>query len=71
MRPLVVKIGGSTQGSGDTTLEDLVTLQQRGIIPVVVHGGGNVISRWMERSNTLPRFVRGLRVTDASTLEVW
>jgi acetylglutamate kinase len=67
---LVVKIGGSTLGSGDTTLEDLVALQRQGINPVVVHGGGSVISEWMKRSHTLPRFVRGLRVTDAETLDV-
>ena len=67
---LVVKIGGSTLGSGDTTMEDLVALQRQGLNPVVVHGGGSVISQWMQRSHTLPRFVRGLRVTDAATLEV-
>lgn len=69
-QPVLVKIGGSTLGSLDTTLEDLVTLQRRGEGVVVVHGGGQVISRWMERSGTLPQFVRGLRVTDAATLEV-
>ena len=67
---MVVKIGGSTLGSSDTTLDDLVRLQCGGAIPVVVHGGGNIISQWMERSNTFPRFVRGLRVTDQPTLEV-
>ncbi|MBI4234271.1 MAG: acetylglutamate kinase [Chloroflexi bacterium] len=68
--PIVIKIGGSTLGNADTTLADVVTLQQRGTIPVVVHGGGKVISQWMERTGALPRFVRGLRVTDAPTLEV-
>lgn len=68
--PLVVKIGGSTLGAHDTTLDDLVHLYRQGTIPVVVHGGGKVISRWMERSGSLPRFVRGLRVTDPATLEV-
>ena len=69
-RPLVVKIGGSTLGSGDTTLEDLVALQRRGVPVVVVHGGGQVISQWMERTGAMPRFVRGLRVTDEPTMEV-
>ena len=68
--PLVVKIGGSTLGAHDTTLEDLVHLYRQGTLPVVVHGGGKVISRWMERTGSLPRFVRGLRVTDPATLEV-
>ncbi|MFQ5860258.1 MAG: acetylglutamate kinase [Dehalococcoidia bacterium] len=67
---IVVKIGGSTLGSGDTTLEDLVTLQQQGIIPVVVHGGGKLINQWLARQGRQPGFVRGLRVTDAASLEV-
>ena len=69
-RPLVVKIGGSTLGSHDTTLRDLVTLQKQGMPTIVVHGGGNVISQWMQRQGTVPRFVRGLRVTDPQSLEI-
>ena len=68
--PVVVKIGGSTLGSHDTTLRDLVTLQQEGTAVVVVHGGGSVISEWMQRQGIPPRFVRGLRVTDAASLEI-
>ncbi|PKB64270.1 MAG: acetylglutamate kinase [SAR202 cluster bacterium Io17-Chloro-G2] len=68
--PVVVKIGGSTLGSHDTSLRDLVTLQQEGTAAVVVHGGGNVISEWMQRQGIPPRFVRGLRVTDAASLEI-
>jgi acetylglutamate kinase len=68
--PLVVKIGGSTLGSHDTSLRDLVTLQQEGAAVVVVHGGGNVISQWMQRQGIPPRFVRGLRVTDSASLEI-
>jgi acetylglutamate kinase len=65
-----VKIGGSTLGSHDTSLKDLVTLQQEGVEVVVVHGGGNVISQWMQRQGIRPRFVEGLRVTDAPSLEI-
>ncbi len=68
--PVVVKIGGSTLGSHDTSLRDLVTLQREGVNVVVVHGGGNVISDWMKRQGIPPRFVRGLRVTDAASLEI-
>ena len=68
--PIVVKIGGSTLGSHDTSLKDLVTLQREGVDVVVVHGGGNVISQWMQRQGIPPRFVNGLRVTDASSLEI-
>ena len=67
---VVVKIGGSTLGSHDTTLEDLVSLQKEGIKLVVIHGGGKTISQWMERQGAMPRFVRGLRVTDAQSLEI-
>ena len=66
----MVKIGGSTLGSHDTSLRDLVQLQREGREVVVVHGGGNVISRWMQRQGLAPRFVGGLRVTDAPSLEI-
>ena len=69
-RLVVVKIGGSTLGSNDTTFQDLAALRKAGVAPVVVHGGGKVISAWMERSGAVARFVRGLRVTDEATLEV-
>ena len=65
-----MKIGGSTLGSHDTTLLDLVKLQREGTEVVVVHGGGNVISRWMQRQGIAPRFVGGLRITDAESLEI-
>lgn len=68
--PIVVKIGGSTLGSHDTTLEDLVALQKQGKALVVVHGGGKAITQWLERAGVPTRFVRGLRVTDAESLKV-
>lgn len=68
--PIVVKIGGSTLGSHDTSLKDLVALQKEGVDVVVVHGGGNVITQWMQRQGIPPRFVNGLRVTDAPSLEI-
>jgi acetylglutamate kinase len=67
---LVAKIGGSTLGAHDTTLEDVVALQQRGVRPVVVHGGGALITEWLKLHNVPTRFERGLRVTDERTLEV-
>ena len=68
--PIVVKIGGSTLGSHDASLRDLVALQEEGQQVVVVHGGGNVISQWMQRQGLAPQFVGGLRVTDAPSLEI-
>lgn len=69
-RPVVVKIGGSTLGAHDTTLRDLVALQERGILAVVVHGGGNRITGWLDKMGVATSFVRGMRVTDAQALQV-
>ena len=67
---IVVKIGGSTLGSDDTALQDLVALQRQGVSPIVVHGGGKVITEWMGKQGVRPKFVRGLRVTDAPSMEI-
>ncbi|MDO8687299.1 MAG: acetylglutamate kinase [Dehalococcoidales bacterium] len=67
---IVVKIGGSTLGSHDTTMEDLVELQRQGQSVVVVHGGGKVITDWLAKQGVSSRFVQGERVTDQPTLEV-
>jgi acetylglutamate kinase len=67
---IVVKIGGSTLGNHDTTLEDLVELQKQGKFLVVVHGGAKVTSEWLARLGIPTSFVNGLRVTDAETLKV-
>jgi acetylglutamate kinase len=67
---IVVKIGGSTLGNHDTTLEDLVELQKQGKSLVVVHGGAKVTSKWLARLGIPTSFVNGLRVTDAETLKV-
>jgi acetylglutamate kinase len=69
-RPVVIKIGGSTLGSHDTTLHDIVTLYKKGFLPVVVHGGGNKVTEWLDRMGISTSFVRGLRVTDEETLHV-
>ncbi len=67
---LVIKIGGSTLGSHDTTLEDIVALQKQGASQVVVHGGGDMVTQWMGKQGIEAKFVRGLRVTDAQSLDV-
>jgi len=67
---LVIKIGGSTLGSHDTTLRDVVSLHSRGLRPVVVHGGGNKVTEWLGRLGIETEFVRGRRVTDTETLQV-
>jgi acetylglutamate kinase len=67
---IVIKIGGSTFGSGDTTIEDIVALQKLGRLLVVVHGGGSAVTDWLKRQGVATEFVRGERVTDKPTLEV-
>jgi len=66
----VIKIGGSTFGSRDTTIEDIVALQKKGEAIVVVHGGGSTVTDWLKRQGVETKFVRGERVTDLPTLEV-
>ena len=68
--PIVIKIGGSTLGQHDTTLEDLITLQKRGDNVVVVHGGGKIITEWLSKQGAATKFVQGERVTDKISLEV-
>ena len=67
---IVVKLGGATLGSHDTTLEDVVYLQKQGKPLVLVHGGGKVITEWLAKQGVPTEFVRGERVTDKATLEV-
>jgi acetylglutamate kinase len=67
---IVVKIGGSTLGQHDTTLEDLVLLQKKGVDIVVVHGGGKIITEWLTRLGASTQFVRGERVTDKTGLDI-
>jgi acetylglutamate kinase len=66
----VIKIGGSTFGSGDTTVEDIVALQKKGHSLVVIHGGGSTITEWLKRQGVATSFVRGERITDLPTLQV-
>jgi len=70
MQPIVVKIGGSTLGNHDTTLEDLVKLQKQGVPLVVIHGGGREVTEWLAKLGIPTRFANGLRVTDAKALKV-
>lgn len=70
MKPIVIKIGGSTLGAEDTTLEDIVYLQKQGKSLVVVHGGGKFITLWLAKQGAPTRFIHGQRVTDEATLEV-
>jgi len=70
---MVIKYGGAAMSSADLKEEfatDIALLRYVGIRPIIVHGGGNEISNYMQRLNLPVKFVEGLRVTDAATMEV-
>jgi acetylglutamate kinase len=71
-KTVVVKFGGSVLDSNreGTLAQDLVLLKGAGIHPILVHGGGPDITRLLERLGKKSRFVQGLRVTDAETMDV-
>ncbi len=66
----VIKIGGSTFSSGDTTIGDIAALQKKKRPLVVVHGGGSTVTDWLKRQGIATKFVRGERVTDLGSLAV-
>jgi acetylglutamate kinase len=67
---VVIKIGGSTLGAADTSLQDLVAYHRDGGRPIVVHGGGAMITDWLKRMAVESTFVDGLRSTNAEALDV-
>ena len=70
---IVVKYGGSAMIDDELkeyVIEDVVLLKLIGFKPIIVHGGGKEISRWVDKVGMETRFVNGLRVTDAETMEL-
>jgi acetylglutamate kinase len=70
-RIVVVKFGGSLMDNDqyvNSIMRDVVFMHSVGMKPVVVHGGGGLISEEMRRAGLTPRFVEGYRVTDADTI---
>ncbi len=70
---IVVKYGGSAMSNADlkrNVIKDVTLLKLVGFKPIIVHGGGKEISRWVGRVGKEPRFVNGLRVTDEETMEI-
>ena len=70
---VVVKYGGSAMSNEDlqkNVIKDVVLLKLVGFKPIIVHGGGKEISKWVEKVGMEARFVNGLRVTDADTMEI-
>ena len=72
-RTVVIKIGGAAMtdaGLTDDFAKDVVLLRYVGLHPIVVHGGGPMITRLMERLGMDVTFKHGLRVSDSATVEV-
>lgn len=70
---IVIKYGGSAMIDEElkkNVIKDVVLLKLTGFKPIIVHGGGKEISRWVGKVGMEPRFVNGLRVTDEDTMEV-
>ena len=70
---VVVKYGGSAMLDEElkkNVIKDVVLLKLVGFKPIIVHGGGKEISRWVGKVGMEPRFVNGLRVTDKDTMEI-
>ncbi len=70
---IVVKYGGSAMIDEElkkNVIEDVTLLKLVGFKPIIVHGGGKEISKWIEKSGKEAKFVNGLRVTDEETMEI-
>ncbi len=72
-RIIVVKYGGSAMVDEElkrNVIKDVTLLKLVGFKPIIVHGGGKEISKWVQMSGKKPKFVNGLRVTDEATMEI-
>ena len=72
-KAIVVKFGGNAMGKKeyvDSFAKDIVLLQQVGMLPVVVHGGGPQIGEMLSKLQIKTEFINGLRITDAATIDV-
>ena len=70
---IVVKYGGSAmvdEALKKDVIADVTLLKLVGFKPIIVHGGGKEISKWVEKAGMTPKFVNGLRVTDEATMEI-
>ena len=70
---IVVKYGGSAmvdETLKEQVIQDVTLLKLVGFKPIIVHGGGKEISRWVGKVGMEPKFINGLRVTDEDTMEL-
>lgn len=72
-KTVVIKYGGNAMENEElksSFARDVVLMKLVGINPIVVHGGGPQIGELLQRLNIQSRFVNGMRVTDAATMDV-
>ncbi len=72
-RIIVVKYGGSAMLDEElkkSVIQDVTLLKLVGFKPIIVHGGGPEINKWVEKAGIDPEFVDGLRKTDGETMEI-
>lgn len=72
-KKVVVKYGGSAmidKELEESVIKDVALLKLVGMKPIIVHGGGKEISRWLNIAGKETKFVEGLRVTDQDTMEI-
>lgn len=70
---IVVKYGGSAmvdEKLKEHVIQDVTLLKLVGFKPIIVHGGGKEISKWVAKSGMEPEFINGLRKTDEPTMEI-
>ncbi|MEY8235204.1 acetylglutamate kinase [Lachnospiraceae bacterium 66-29] len=70
---IVVKYGGSAMVDEElkrNVIKDVTLLKLVGFKPIIVHGGGKEISKWVGKVGMEPEFINGLRKTDAPTMEI-
>ena len=70
---IVVKYGGSVmvdENLKKSVISDVTLLKLVGFKPIIVHGGGKEISKWVGKVGKEPEFINGLRVTDEETMEI-
>jgi len=70
---MIVKYGGSAMVDEELkkqVIQDVTLLKLVGFKPIIVHGGGKEISKWVEKTGMEPEFINGLRKTDEPTMEI-
>lgn len=72
-KTIVIKYGGAAMKDPElkkSVIQDILFLKYVGMNPIIVHGGGPEINKYLDKLGIEPKFIGGYRVTDAQTLKV-